>query len=71
MEGEKLVIKEFKVAEVLNTSYIVLIVSYVAKGIKLSGIKPTSVLNKGNTDLLYLKAVDIIVDNYNSHPSIK
>ena len=61
-EMEKLVNDESKVAEILNLSYINVVE-------KWSEIKPTSVLDQGNTELS--KTIDIVVKKYSSHPSIK
>ena len=60
-EGEKSVSNESIVEEILNVSYIN--VAEISPG-----IRPTSTLDQENTNLL--KAIDIVVEKYNSHLSI-
>ena len=60
-EEEKSVSNEFIVEEILNISYIN--VAEISPG-----IRPTSILDQENTNLL--KAIDIVVEKYNSHLSI-
>ena len=60
-EGEKSVSNESIVEEILNVSYIN--VAEISPG-----IRPTSILDQENTNLL--KAIDIVVEKYNSHLSI-
>lgn len=60
-EGEKSVSNESIVEEILNVSYIN--VAEISPG-----IRPTSTLDQENTNLL--KAIDIVVEKYNSHVSI-
>ena len=60
-EGEKSVSNESIVEEILNVSYIN--VAEISPG-----IRPTSILDQENTNLL--KAIDIVVEKYNSHVSI-
>lgn len=60
-EGEKSVSNESIVEEILNVSYIN--VAEISPG-----IRPTSTLDQENTNLL--KAIDIVVEKYNSRLSI-
>ena len=60
-EGEKSVSNESIVEDILNVSYIN--VAEISPG-----IRPTSTLDQENTNLL--KAIDIVVEKYNSHLSI-
>ena len=60
-EGENSVSNESIVEDILNVSYIN--VAEISPG-----IRPTSTLDQENTNLL--KAIDIVVEKYNSHLSI-